>query len=83
MEAAGYAETANGIQPRVIKSISAGGESVTYETQDNEIVAAASSNAGRKRYITGLIDTYLRGTTDDNGVNLLFGGVYPRGLLDV
>lgn len=81
IEAAGYAETANGLQPRVIRSISAGGESVSYATTDSEIVAAASSNAGKRNYISGIIDGYLRGTTDDNGVNLLFGGVYPRGLL--
>lgn len=79
----GYVVTANGLQPRLIKSLSAGGESVTYADDVSDLAKAAATKAGKQSYIRGIIEEYLRATTDANGVNLLFGGSYPRGLLNV
>lgn len=76
--ASGYISTENGFQPAAVKSISAGGESITFGTDaTSDLAKAASSMSGMKSYINGIVDNYLRGVQDDNGVNLLFGGFYP------
>lgn len=76
--ASGYVTTANGIQPASVRSLSAGGESITFGNDAESAVSkAARSNSATKSYISGVIESYLRGAYDDNGVNLLYGGRYP------
>lgn len=76
--ASGYVQTTNGMQSASIRSLSAGGESITFGADvESAISKAARSNGETKSYIVGVIESYLRGTHDDNGVNLLFGGRYP------
>lgn len=76
--ASGYVSTADGIKPAAIRSISAGGESITFENGAlSALSKAASSQSETKRYVNGVIDGYLRGVRDDNGVNLLYCGRYP------
>lgn len=77
----GYTETANGLQGKVISSVSAGGESVTYATKTGSgtaIDSAAADPAFRTRMILDIIREELSGYTDANGVNLLYMGVYPH-----
>lgn len=76
--AAGYTETENGIRPNAIRSLSAGSESISYEAPATDLTKAAGSNGALKAYIGSIIEEYLRATTDDNGINLLYGGRYPN-----
>lgn len=76
----GYNETVNGLHGKVISSVSAGGESITYAANPGTTTAidsAAADPAFRDRMIQNVIRESLSGITDKNGVNLLYMGVYP------
>ena len=60
----------------VIKSVSAGNESITYETS-GILGSATSSIRSKDMTITEFISSKLSGIADANGINLLFGGSYP------
>ena len=60
----------------VIKSVSAGNESITYETS-GVIGTATSSIRNKDIVIMEFISSKLSGIADANGINLLFGGRYP------
>ena len=78
--AGSYVNTANGYVSAGIRSISAGGESITYGIDagaETDTLRAAKSGAALKQYVYGIIESYLRGVADANGVNLLYGGRYP------
>lgn len=75
-----YVNTDNGYVTAGIRSISAGGESITYGVDsgaETDVLRAAKSGSALKQYVYGIIETYLRGAADANGVNLLYGGCYP------
>ena len=76
----GYTQTANGLQGKVISSVSAGNESISFSTGGGKtaIDAAASDPMAKSKLVSGVIREHLSGVTDANGVNLLFMGVYPR-----
>lgn len=76
----GYTETENGLQGKVVSSVSAGNESISFSTGGGKtyVDAAVSDPADKKKLIAGIIRDYLSGVTDANGVNLLYMGVYPR-----
>lgn len=79
--ASGYVQTEGGYVSGGIRSISAGGESITYgvdASAETDITRAAKSAAATKSYIRELIEGYLRGARDDNGINLLYSGAYQR-----
>lgn len=76
----GYIQTANGLQGKVVSSVSAGNESISYSAgsaQKNAVDVAASDVAVRREIISGIVREYLSGIADANGVNLLFLGRYP------
>lgn len=75
-----YEETANGLRPKVISSISAGNESISYVTQQTPttISNALADKGAQDKLLRDTVVSYLSGCTDSNGVNLLFMGVYPR-----
>lgn len=76
----GYIQTANGLQGKVVSSVTAGNESVSYaagSTQKTAVDAAVSDVATRRRMISGIVREHLSGVVDANGVNLLFMGPYP------
>ncbi|MBQ7767563.1 MAG: hypothetical protein IJ403_01620 [Oscillospiraceae bacterium] len=76
----GYLQTENGLQGKVVTSVSAGNESVSYSTgsfQSTEIDVAAADRSVRDRLISSTVRDYLSGVSDANGVNLLYMGVYP------
>ena len=80
-QAGGYTSTSAGLISNSVRSVSAGGESITYgadASAETEIRAAAKSNSELKSYVYGIVRHYLEGVADDNGVNLLYGGRYPN-----
>lgn len=81
----GYESTENGMRGKVISSISAGNESISYVTGGGSsataIDAAVKDKTARDRLLAGIVWDYLRGVEDANGVSLLYMGMYPRGLL--
>lgn len=62
---------------KTVKSVSAGNESISYDTGRGLIGKVLSDKSAQSRLYADTINEYLRGTKDKNGVNLLFGGVYP------
>lgn len=62
---------------KTVKSVSAGNESISYDTGSGLIGKVLSDKSAQSRLYADTINEYLRGTKDKNGVNLLFGGVYP------
>lgn len=77
----GYQQTENGLQGKVISSLSSGNESVLFSTgtaQSTAIDEAISDMSAREALIQSTIRDYLSGISDSNGVNLLYMGVYPR-----
>lgn len=76
----GYIETANGLQGKVVSSVSAGNESISYSAGGkNETVidkALVDKSVQEKLYID-IVTECLSGVADANGVNLLYMGRYP------
>ena len=62
---------------KTVKSVSAGNESISYDTGSGLINKVLSDKSAQARLYADTINEYLRGTKDKNGVNLLFGGAYP------
>lgn len=80
--ARGYTEGANGLQGKVVSSVSAGNESVSYGTASGELSAidkAIADPEEKKKLIERIVKLWLSGVTDSNGVNLLYMGKYPGG----
>lgn len=81
-KASGYTETTNGLQGKVISSISSGNESISFSSGSSGSSATAidkalSDKAAEVQLYTDTIREYLSGVSDANGVNLLFMGRYP------
>lgn len=65
---------------KVISSVSSGAESISYSTNSGTVTVV-------DKVVSGALDSndiyrsvmrrYLSGVSDANGVNLLYGGVYP------
>ena len=69
-------ESSGAIHGSVVKSVSAGNESITYETP-GVLGTAMSSFRSKDLTIMEFISSKLGGVSDANGVNLLYGGTYP------
>ena len=66
----------------VVASKSSGSESISYRNDTSALLAAAKDADIREAYIGMIVRRYLSGRSDANGVNLLYGGVYPlRGVI--
>lgn len=78
----GYVETESGLRGKVISSVSAGNESISYAVNHQtatEIDKAVSDATARERLFARTISEYLSGYADANGVNLMYMGPYkPR-----
>lgn len=61
----------------VIASKSSGSESISYAVAGDGLVSAAQTPSQKNAYLYQLAREYLEGAKDKNGVNLLYGGVYP------
>ena len=78
-DASGYVVREDGtLQGKLVASVSAGNESISYSAGKNAINTAANDSAAREKLYMDIITEYLSGVTDSNGVNLLYMGVYPR-----
>lgn len=80
VENRGYDMTEQGLRGKVISSVSAGNESITYATStfSTAIDAAVKSRTERDKLFVNTVWYYLSGVEDENGVNLLYMGRYPR-----
>lgn len=82
----GYEATEQGVRGKVITSVTAGNESISYSagyssTSSAALTAAESAardKTVRDKLVAGIIWESLSGIEDANGVNLLFMGRYPR-----
>lgn len=79
----GYVENNDGtLKGKVVKSVTSGNESVEYSLSGGSSeksmfdVVVADKNAQEKLYFD-TIKEFISGTSDDNGVNLLYMGKYP------
>lgn len=62
----------------VVQSRSSGSESVSFGNSGGSLVQkAAQSDEERDKLLFKTARIYLSGVSDSNGVNLLYGGVYP------
>ena len=81
--AKGYVETDNGLRGRVISSVSAGNESISYATGNvgtaTEIDKAVADPKAREQLYYRIIREHLSGVADANGVGLLYLGPYCWG----
>ena len=70
------------MQGRVISSVSAGNESISYSTSSNSAATtltdkALASQTVREQVERDIITTHLSGVAVANGVPLLYMGQYP------
>lgn len=76
-----YTEREDGsFQGKVVSSVSAGNESISYavgKSSETAISTAVKSVKDKEKMIYQLISSRLIGVSDANGVNLLFAGRYP------
>lgn len=78
--AVGYVQREDGtLQGKVVSSVSAGNESISYSNEkiENDTTTASKSASNKEVVIYNMIQSNLRGVTDANGVYLLYAGVYP------
>lgn len=81
VSAQGYESTENGIRGKVVTSVTAGNESISYSTaaaQETSIDKAVKDPKYKDNLMNEIIWDHLSGITDSNGVNLLYMGRYPR-----
>lgn len=81
MELHGYESTGSGLHGKVISSVTAGNESISYATGNSKataIDAAVSDKTAKDKLLVGTVRDYLQGVDDVNGVSLLYMGSYPR-----
>ena len=81
-EAAGYTKTENGLQGKIISSISSGNESISFANgssgrTETAFDKAVSDRTEQEELLKSIIRYYLSGIADANGVNLLGRGKYP------
>ena len=78
----GYESTEHGMRGKVISSVSAGNESISYSTGgsagESVIDLAVRDKHTRDKLISDIVREGLSGVADANGVNLLYMGPYPR-----
>ena len=80
-EVSGYESTAQGMRGKVISSVTAGNESISYTAVNSSATAideAVKDKTARDKLLAETVWDYLRGVSDANGVNLLYMGKYPR-----
>lgn len=75
----GFIATENGMQGKIVYSVAAGNESITYSTSSAKtaVDTAVANPVAKDSMIYWIIRNHLSGVADANGVNLLFMGRYP------
>lgn len=80
----GFVQREDGtVSSKLVSSISAGNESISYSTTNNTSAAtlidkALSDKTAQEQLYRDTITKYLSGVTDKNGINLLYAGRYPE-----
>lgn len=77
----GYTETEQGLQRRIISSLESGNEAISFseaKVSNSVIDTAVADKTARDYLLAETVWEYLRGVEDENGVNLLYMGRYPR-----
>lgn len=81
IESSGYEATEMGMRGKVISSVTAGNESISYATGGSvsatAIDAAVKDKTVRNKLMADIVWEHLSGMEDSNGVNLLYMGKYP------
>lgn len=74
----GYIPTENGLQGKVISTITSGNESISFSAANpkTQIDAAISDITARNKIMREVVREYLSGIADANGINLLYMGPY-------
>ena len=82
-EAQGYIQRSDGtVVKKTVTSVTAGAESISYATGGSAETAfskALSDETEKDRMLKRIVEKYLSGVPDANGVNLLYMGEYPSG----
>lgn len=77
----GFEETAQGVRGRVITSVTAGNESISYSAGSTAAATAAEAAARdknmRNELVADIVHEGLAGINDANGVSLLYMARYP------
>lgn len=63
---------------RRMVSVNSGSESISYANIPTVYESASADPQAKRKLINDTIATYLRGQGDANGINLLYGGIYPN-----
>lgn len=80
----GFVQREDGtVSSKLVSSVSAGNESISYSTTNNTSAAtlidkALSDKTAQEQLYRDTIAKYLSGVTDKNGINLLYAGRYPE-----
>ena len=61
----------------MINSVSSGSESISFKNVNSVYLAAAQDEDAKNKLLGDIVRQCLAGEIDANGVNLLYGGVYP------
>lgn len=72
------------VKGKVVTSISSGSESISYSASGSastSVMEAAKDKKVADSAIFSIVSAGLGGVPDKNGVNLLFAGEYPRGVV--
>lgn len=62
---------------KVVASVSAGNESISYSVGGGLIGAVLSDKKAQSKLFNDTINDYFQSVKDNNGVNLLYAGIYP------
>lgn len=80
----GFVQREDGtVSSKLVSSVSAGNESISYSTTNNISAAtlidkALSDKTAQEQLYRDTITKHLSGVTDKNGINLLYAGRYPE-----
>ena len=66
----------------ILASVSSGTESMSFQRGGSALAKAVENDTEKASFLSKIVRRYLSGKHDANGVNLLYGGVYPVVLKD-
>lgn len=69
------------VQGKLVSSVSAGNESISFSSGQNQIISAVSDAKSKQSLFRDIITEHLSGVKDANGINLLYMGPYPKGAI--
>lgn len=73
----GLVEDSNGVHGKIVTSVNAGSESISYASGSQALDGVLHDKVAQNNMFKDIITEALTGVQDNNGVNLLYVGVYP------